>query len=206
MTEFDLVSYRELKSENIDRKHYTSSLLDEAKRVGLITEEDAASVQTKMMEQLAEVINLYTLGESSSLKIDTAKCLMESMVFNIDTYLLTLGDDKKALSLLIETKYGDLYGRGYLINKKLFEEAKILYAKARLNRLKTDDEEYNKTLDKYFKFYLATYDPRFRAHDKIYLSMRQFGIRGAFRIGGAVRVLRKIIEINDGRQADVILS
>jgi len=206
MSEQSLTSYNGIRSENIDRKHYTNSLIIEAKRVSLISDDDFNNIQAKMMEQLAEVINLYTLGESSSLKTDTAKRLMESMVYNIDTYLISLGDDSKALQLLVERKYSDFYGKGYLVNKKLFEEAKILYAKARLNRIRTEDKDYNKTLDKYFKFYLTEYNPKFSAHDKIYLSMKNFGISGAFHIDGSVKVLKRILEIGAGRQSDVILS
>ena len=67
----------------------------------------------------------------------------------------------------------------------------MLYGKVRLTRLKDAGVMYDKTLDRYFYNYLLDYDPRFSAMDKIYLSMRKFGIDGAkVKIPGTKRSIK----------------
>lgn len=206
MTNNGIISYSGLNPENIDRSDFTNSLAMEAHRVGIISEFELTTIRTNLMTALAEIIGLYTRNESTSLKADTTRELTASMMYNIDTYLLSLNDIGQALEQLRDRKPYELYGKGYLINKNYFETAKHLYGAARYNRLKNTSEAYNKTLDKYFRYYLTHYDPRFSAHIKIYLTLREFDINGAFHINEAVSVLKKIIEINNGRKADVTIT
>ena len=201
-----VTSYRGLNSENIKKDNYTNTLVIEALRAGLINESDVDRIKNDLMNSLAEVIGYYTKNESSSIKSDTAKELSASLMYNIDTYLLAMKDDKKAIETLLDRRTSELYGKGYLINTKLYENAKNLYGKARLSRLKNGSPEYNKTLDQYFRYYLTHYSPKFSAHDKIYLSLREYGLSGAYHINEAVEVLKKICEINRGREADVIIT
>lgn len=206
MSENAITSYSGLNSENIKREDYTNTLIAEALRVGIIGEGEVDRIRMDLMSALAEIIGYYTKNESTSVKADTANELSESLMYNIDTYLLMQGDDRKALDILLERRMSELYGKGYLANMKLFEAAKNLYGKARLTRLKNGSEEYNKTIDKYFRYYLTHYSPKFSAHDKIYLSLREYNLSGAYHIDGAVEVLKKICEINRGREADVVIT
>lgn len=202
----DIIAYSGLNAENIDRSDYTNTLLLEAVRAGIAKESDIDRIRNDLMIALAEVIGYYTKNESSSIKAETANELSNSLVYNIDTYLLSFGDDKKAAETLLDRRMSELYGKGYLINSKYFEEAKILFGKARLSRLKNGSEEYNKTLDKYFRYYLTHYSPKFNAHEKIYLSLREYDLSGVYNIREAVDVLKKLVEINRGRQADVTIE
>jgi len=204
MNEHGIVSYSALNHENLRRADYANTLAAEAFRVGLLNEEELESLRMDLMNSLSEIIGLYTRNESSSVKAETARELTASMMYNIDTYLLTFGDHGKALEALRTRKTYELYGKGYLINQKRYENAKILYGKVRLTRLKNASEAYNKTLDKYFHYYLTNYDARFSAHSKIYLTLIEYKISGSFHIDMAIKALNRLLEINRGRQADVM--
>ena len=206
MSENGIISRNSFDPANIKKDDYTNSIAAEALRVGIYSEEDVERIRTDLLNALAEVIGYYTKNESSSLKMHSAQKLSRSMMYNIDTYLLSLGDVSNALEMLRERKPSELYGKGYLINQKYYKSATVLYGKARYSRLKNGSEEYNKTLDKYFKNYLSAYDPRFSANDKIFLSLTEYGLDGAYHIDEAVDVLQKIIEINSGNQADFEIS
>lgn len=202
MNENGIISKNSLDPANINSDDYTNTLAAEALRVGLLSEADVDRIRNDLLSALAEVIGYYTKNESSSLRMNAAQQLSKSLMYNIDTYLLSLGNTAHALETIRERRMSELYGKGYLINQKRHKEAIALYGKARYSRLKNACEEYNKTLDKYFKNYLAAYDPKFSAHDKIYLSLTEYGLDGAYHIDGAIGVLRKIIEINSGERAD----
>jgi hypothetical protein len=97
----------------------------------------------------------------------------------------------------------ELYAEGYAINRKKWEEAKRLWGRVRYTRLRDGGEDYDKAIDKNIRIYLRDYDPRLSAHDKLYLTLPKFGIRGAFHIGGAVAVLNRLLEANTGRTGTV---
>ena len=104
----DIQSYSGLNPANLDRSDYMNTLAAEALRVGLIKESDIDRIRSDLMTALAEVIGYYTKNESSSVMADTANELSESMVYNIDTYLLSLKDDKRALDTLLDRRIGIL--------------------------------------------------------------------------------------------------
>ncbi len=201
-----ITSYTGLDNRNIDPRNYANTLAVEAFRVGLLSEDGLNILRSQLMEGLAEIIKLYTRDESSSVKADTAKELAASMLYNIDTYLLTLNEHRKALEALTERKAYELYGKGYAINKKHYETARHLYGTARYNRIKNASEAYNKTMDQYFRYYLTHYDARFNAHMKIYLTLNEYGINGAYYVDEAVEVLNKLIAVSRGTPSDVTVE
>ena len=194
-----------LRRENLTRADYTNSLVTEAMRAGLLTEEETERIRGDLMNALAEIISLATNGESDSVKTDSARQYVKSLLYNIDTYLLAAGSPEEALRLLKERRMSELYGYGYRINCKNWEDAKHLWPRVRYTRLKNADESYNKALDTQFRNYLASYDPRTGAHDRIYLSLPRYGIRGAFHIDGAVEVLKKLLALNEGKTPDAVV-
>ncbi len=207
MNENHIASYRALDSANLNREDYANSIAAEAMRVGLMTEPEMERLKMDMMSTLADVIGLYTKNESTSLKSHTAEQLAASMMYNIDTYLLSLGDPMQALKVLTEQKPMELYGRGCLINQKHHDDAKHLFGKARFTRLKDAGEQYDKVLDKYFPYYLKHYNAKFTAHDKIYINLRmgKYKLSGAYHIEAAVKLLKMIVLLNAGTNSDVVI-
>ncbi|MBQ2726758.1 MAG: hypothetical protein IJF78_13720 [Clostridia bacterium] len=208
MNENSVASYRALNPENLDRGNYANSLTEEALRVGLVTEVQIDKLKMDLMTCLSEVIGLYTKNESTSLKTHTAEQLAASMMYSIDTYLLSLGDPMEALKVLMERKPLELYGKGTLINQKHHDDCKHLFGKARFTRLKDAGEQYDRTLDKYFPYYLKHYNAKFAAHDKIYINLKlgKYKLSGAYHIDGAVKLLKMIVLLNAGTNADVVIK
>lgn len=202
----DIIVNSGLLSENISKNDYTNSLVAEALRAGIITETDVDVIRGELMNALADVIGYFTKNESSSVKKETARKLSLSMMYNIDTYLYSLANHDLALATLKDRRAIESYGKGYLINKQHFENAKHLYGKVRFTRLKNGGDAYDRTLDKYFHNYLKDYNPMFTAQDKIYITLTRFGIKGAYHIDDAVEVLGKLLEINEGKKSDIVIS
>lgn len=201
-----LIAHDSLNPEKISLTDYTNTLTAEALRTGLFDESDLARIRAGLMETLSEVIGYYSDNKSTSVQTEKAKVFAQAILFNVDAHLLTLGDHHKAIEELRNKKLNELYGRGYLLNSKRFEAAKVLYARVRYTRRKDGSAEYNKTLDVKLKNYFADYDARFTAHSKAYITLGEYGIRGAFRIDQMAGVLNKLLEVNTGRPADVTVE
>lgn len=200
-----LISDNSLNPENITKNGYMNSLAAEALRVGLLSDNDIDRLRMGLMETLAEVVGYKTESHSSSVKADTASELAESILYNSDTYLLSLSNHNTAISELKNHKISEMYGKGYLINKKLFESVKILYARARYSRLREGSKDYNRLLDVNLKNYVETYDPRFCSHKRLYVMLPEYEIRGKFSIVELPAVLTKLIDITKGKKADITL-
>ncbi len=195
MHDMALTGVGSLSPENLRREEYTNSLATEALRVGLWTEEDMLSLQTGVMNALAVVIGYATRNESTSVRLDKANEYLGGVLYNCDTYLLSLSDPMKSLELLRTVSIEELYNRGFAINRDLFREAKKLFANVRYTRLLDGSKTYNRAIDILIPHYLAAYDPRFTPQDQLYTSIPSLGIRGPFHMDGVVTMLNRLLEI-----------
>ena len=198
MNELGLTARGLIDPEKLDRENYAQSLAEEAVRVGIMTEEDVERIRVGLLGVLAEVIGYKTGGESTNVSTDDAQCLAESLLYNIGTALRAESDPDKAALLMKEKPMSKLYAAGYQINKKHLEDARRLWKQVCYARLRDGGADYDRAIDKSIRIYLERYDPRTSAHDKLFLSLPKFRIKGAFHIKGTVSVLRRLLEVSGG--------
>ncbi len=205
MTDRQLVSQNTFLPENLRREDYTNTLMTEAVRIGVFTEEDVLAVQKGLMDALAVVIGYASRNESTSVRLDKANGYLGCILYNCDTYLLTLQDPQKAAGELRSIPMEELYNRGFAINRDHFQRAKRLFANVRYTRLHNGSKTYNRAIDVLLPHYLAAYDPRFNAQDQLYMSIPSLHIRGPFHMGAAADMLEGLLTLQKGRQSDVEL-
>lgn len=205
MTDRQLVSQNTFLPENLRREDYTNTLMAEAVRIGVFTEADVLAVQKGLMDALAVVIGYASKNESTSVRLDKANEYLGCILYNCDTYLLTLQDPQKAAEELRSIPMEELYNRGFAINRDHFQRAKRLFANVRYTRLHDGSKTYNRAIDVLLPHYLAAYDPRFNAQDQLYMSIPSLHIRGPFHMGAAADMLEGLLTLQKGRQSDVEL-
>lgn len=205
MHEQSIVAHNAFSTENLRRDEYTNSIVAEAIRVGLYTEDDRLSVQKGLMDTLAVVIGYATKNESTSVRLDRANDYLTCILYNCDTYLLSIADPMEAVKTLHDIPIEELYNRGYAINQTHFQRAKRVFANVRYTRLHDGSKTYNRAIDILVPHYLAAYDARFNAHDKLYMSIPSLGIQGPFTIEGTADMLEKLYSLQKGRQNDIEL-
>ena len=94
------------------RSEYTTTLLNEAVRIGRITEEEALGINAKITNHLSEVVDQYTDGKSSSLPADVTGNLLASLYYNVDAALIASGTPEAALKMVSEKTAAYLYDTG----------------------------------------------------------------------------------------------
>ena len=203
MNERGIAPISKIDPSKLDKNNYADSLAAEAERVGIFTEADTARIRGELLGVLGDVIGYSSEGKSSSVTTDRAGQMAKSILYNIGTVLKSAPTPDAAARTMKEKPMKELYAEGYAINRKKWEEAKRLWGRVRYTRLRDGGEDYDKAIDKNIRIYLRDYDPRLSAHDKLYLTLPKFGIRGAFHIGGAVAVLNRLLEANTGRTGTV---
>ena len=204
MTELQLTNQNAFCPENLRKSDYTNSLAAEAVRIGLYTEDDMIAIHAGLMNALAVVIGYATKNESTSVRLDRANDYLACILYNVDTYLLSLSDPMQAADHLKSIPVEEMYNRGYAVNRDLFREAKRLFANVRYTRLHDGSKTYNRAIDILLPHYLGSYDPRFNAQDKLFMSIPSLGIRGPFHMGETVAMLTKLLQIQKGRASDIL--
>lgn len=95
-----------LKIENINKYHYTLSLLLEGQKRGLIDKKNISYIQKQIIILLRELILKYTNGNSTSVKVEVAENIQKSILYVIDCKLVSYSDlirndSKSMLSLFL---------------------------------------------------------------------------------------------------------
>jgi hypothetical protein len=165
MPKNNILSYKQtrLESSNIKYNDYMRTLLNELDRLGLISEDQLASIKADIMDTLVEVIRWWTHDESTSVMAETANDLMMSILFNIDAYLIGAGSIDKAIDLMLNTPVMQLYYKGLQRLKLYLCETTGLLVRVKRTRLNNPNIYYNETIDGFISV-LKKYDIHFGAH------------------------------------------
>ena len=165
---------RRLNTRNINHHNYTLTLLTEAVRCGLISDDEADSVRIGITNALESSVMTFTSGDSSSVMTGTANSLLHSVLFATDAYLLSLKNDYRAAEELRNTKIPHLYELGMKQLKIMIYETISLLAKCRAGRIATVNDNYNDTIDRQITDYLRTYNIATNAHISCSLTYKPF--------------------------------
>lgn len=114
---------------------------------------------------LEQKIKKYTVNDSSSVTVEKAQQIMNSILYCINGYLNSLEDEKISL---IDNKYNGaemLYNKGFNLEKQRFETAKILHNNIINEALYIDNMSYRDTIYKGLGLFFKKYDIYYSAHE-----------------------------------------
>ena len=125
-----------------------------------LTKEDEERVQAKLWQLLKRRTELYTMGDSSSIRVETAQELLRSIDFCLSLYLKQSKNTKK---LLVTADLEELFALGQKAIEEQLELGKRLYNRACLTAPEIENLSYRDTLRSIGGFW-GRYDYRFFAH------------------------------------------
>ncbi len=156
-----------IKKENLNKYHYTLSLLQKARRNNLLDEGMIKSIQQEIFILLKELIQKYTKGKSSSVKVETAEFLQSSILYSIDIKLSSVSSPEDSLNIIQEKNMKEIYEQGINIVESLFDETKKLYDQIKENRLKIPLEVYNSSIDQALPDFFSNYNIKYNASNTV---------------------------------------
>jgi len=176
-----------IKRQELVKGQYTVSLLKECYRVGLVDKKSIDSVQAQIMLILKDLIMRYTRGESTSVTIDTAERIFNSICYCIDAYICGFNNPKDGMTALKAENIRKIYEKGIVIVTSCIAEAKILYKDIVKNRLEVPHEAYNATIDEALHSFFENYGVVFDAQNTMAsidypLIFDDMSIKGVFYI------------------------
>ncbi|MHB8130731.1 MAG: DUF6179 domain-containing protein [Mobilitalea sp.] len=141
------VEKRHLINENIlDQGFYFQSLFQEACRKHLLSDSQIARIQLELVELMAKEVERYTNDESSSVQIEKAQELFQSITYSIGVYLKTVFDMEERIDLLIKEKVSVLFYLGMDSLSSLKTKSKLLLQNLQESSLKVNNYAYQDTI------------------------------------------------------------
>ncbi|MBZ2174634.1 DUF6179 domain-containing protein [Schnuerera sp. xch1] len=155
-----------IDSQNLSREFYFNSILQEAYNCELLDDYDIEKIQMECMRLLSCKSKRYNFGQSSSIRVETAKSIMKSNLYTIGLYLKSLQDADYAVKELKNIGIFELYERGRKLVSTKLHTAKHIYKLVQKNRIATMNYTYNATLgENGIEIFFKSYDPDYEAHE-----------------------------------------
>jgi hypothetical protein len=150
---------------NLNKYRYTVSLIQEGFRIGLVDGQTMSRIQIEIAAILKDLIVRYTKWESSSVRIETAEMLMNSIYYAIDAYTSSFNDPEKTIACLKTESIVKIYEKGLQLVIFCVADTKMLYREIKRNKLDIPLEVYNTSIDKALPGFFTDYSAVFNAHD-----------------------------------------
>ncbi len=146
----------------MENDSYLSLISDQMSSQSILSEGDIYEIQKSLWSILAMQVQRYTMGDSSSVPVETAQELLNSICFCIRMYMKEISGD---LTMLKELPAEDLFIKGRIVIEKAVTEGRKLLSHAiNTSPHGLDNLSYRDTLCEITGFF-KKYDYRFLAHD-----------------------------------------
>jgi len=165
MTTQNLEPQRHLDPALLNNATYTESLLGQAVARGLLSPQQLEVVQLGYLGLLAKQVERFTSGESSSVRNEVARHLMDSLLFVVGLRLKTCPHPDDALALLLHTPAQQLFDEGMALLRRKLQRTKLVHTHLTKTLLHTPNVYYRSTLADGIRGFFKLYDPRFGAQE-----------------------------------------
>ncbi|HKL79887.1 MAG TPA: DUF6179 domain-containing protein [Mobilitalea sp.] len=145
--------------------NYFQSLLMETYRMNLINETRLMDLQLELAELIGVQSERYTYGESSSIKIEAAQNIIQSICYCIGAYLKSAPTMEQRIEFLQTEKIRTLFYKGMDVVSAIRTEAKEMLEGLQKESLDIDNIAYNDTLFKGLPAFFHDYEIEFAAHE-----------------------------------------
>lgn len=148
----------------LSEEFYFQSLLEEAHRLGELSEVELESIMGQYVGLLSVMTERFNRGMSSSVKIETAQQIAASNFYTIGLYCKSLPDTASALAAIRNESIAEAYRKGRESLDSELRRARELYRVVRVTRIRNPDLSYNATIDEGLELFFSQYDPDFGSH------------------------------------------
>lgn len=153
-----------INEKNLDACYYFSSLLEEAQNKNLLFKENIIAIQNQLLLILEQQVELLTEGKSSSLSMEKAHNILESICYVIGYQLKTMSP-MEAIVYLKEKMITDIFQQGLSLIQLRINELQIKHQQLVHHLLSSENVFYKSTIVDGIHGFFQLYDPRFEAQE-----------------------------------------
>lgn len=155
---------RVLDREKLDEKNYFSSLIALAGEYGMLTDRESAQIQSDSVSLLAKLTEELTGGQSSSVSVERARELMDSITFTVGIYLKNFPSPDEALEALKKEGMHTAFEKGQRRIAIMIKTTSLLHERLKRELILTKNECYRATAVEGIDGFFRLYRPQFGAH------------------------------------------
>ncbi|MDF2905280.1 MAG: hypothetical protein K0R34_601 [Herbinix sp.] len=154
-----------IEESSLNRGTYFQSLLGEVAGKQLLSAEQIEKLQYSLLELMAKEVERYTNGESSSVPIEKAQDLLQSITYLIGAYLKTVPDMQTKLELLKKEPMSVLFYSGLDVVARIKKEAQERMQLLQKSDRGPDNIAYHDTLFQGLPEFFHDYNMEYGAHE-----------------------------------------
>lgn len=162
---FPIVNQHTIENSKLDKGNYFQSLFSEACKKNILDDGHIERMQLELVELMSKQVERYTNDESSSVKVETAQQLFQSICYSMGSYLKSVPDMIKKTDLLKNEKISVLFYHGMAEIESNMTKGTSLLTKLQKNKLKVDNYAYQDTLMIGIPEFFHDYVIEFEAHE-----------------------------------------
>ncbi len=156
---------RAIDRKKLDESDYFQSLLEAARTKGLLSEGDIERLQFECLDLLAYKTERYNAGDSSSIPVEKARDIMNSILFTIGLSLKTYQNPDDAVTALQNEPLNEFYKKGRRRINTMLATSKIIHGKLLSRLAETKNVFYSATLKGGISGFFKLYRPDYAAHE-----------------------------------------
>ena len=146
-------------------RHFFEELLEALLKKEVLNNSEFEVVQHQLLELLAKQVKRFNKDSSSSIKVEVAEALMDSIYYTLSIYFKSLEDLGCSADLIKDKGIEALFNEGKMLINEKVETAKKLLEGVQKTKLITVNYAYNDTIDYGLPLFFKAYDQDFAAQD-----------------------------------------
>lgn len=145
--------------------HYFQSFFQEVCRVNLLTISEMEKVQLELVELVGKEVERYTNDESSSIPIEKANQIIQSLTYSMGYFLKTTTDMTQKIDMLKSMKVSALFYKGMEGVSDCRKKAELILQDIQKKSLKLDSYAYQDTVFNGIPEFFHDYNIEFGANE-----------------------------------------
>jgi len=154
-----------IEKEKLSGEFYFQSLFEQGYTKGLCTASDIERLQYECLTFLAQKVELFNAGDSSSIRVEKAQDIMASNLFTVGVWLKTYNNPDDAVTAMLNEQIAELYQKGRQRINTLLSATRLLHAKLLQHLINSPNEFYRSTIEDGINGFFKLYNPDFGAQE-----------------------------------------
>lgn len=155
----------QIKAEFLSSEYYFQSLLEQASAQQLLSGFEMERIQLDCLALLAKLTERFNGGDSSSIRVEEAQNILESICFSIGVQLKTYQSPDEAVITIQKEGAEIIFEKSQKQIDKLVKRSKLRHAALRGRLLSTKNIFYASTIVDGIKGFFKLYRPEFSAQE-----------------------------------------
>lgn len=149
----------------LNRRAYFLPLTNEAHRCGLLSDGDLSRLEAESRTLLAQRAQAYAGGESTSIRAETARALLESVQYTLGIALKACALPEDAVERLRRESLKSIEASGQALISRRLDAVRLLHARLKQSLFDSENVFYRGTIVDGIEGFLRAYRPAFFAQE-----------------------------------------